>query len=284
MSGVDDERYVAGDVAPAIVGPMRRRKDGRWDWRDANRRSLEAAYGSWVIRVLETDGHTITDLWSPDYDRDRQPELLTRPELAMRIDGEQAALDVTMFTTNVVSRAAGRGTAIRREIESRLTSLDDERSILGSVVYDRDKLIALTRRQRLEQTDSIADAYVAAARSTTGAVGNQRLEIPLSWVRGAAITLTTDRPGRRRINVYVMPPRPDVALQVDSFILECIARKGSQMAPWGRGILVIGHGFYEAAVDVQAGFARLRQCPWWRVYWAGPSPDDVHLVAKGEAG
>ena len=74
MSRVDDQSTLAGDVAPAILGPMRRRKDGRWDWRDQNRRSLEAGYASWVVRILETSGHRMADLWSPDYDR-RSPNL-----------------------------------------------------------------------------------------------------------------------------------------------------------------------------------------------------------------
>lgn len=56
----------AGDVGPAMISPMRRRKDGRWDWRDQGRRSVEAAAASWVVRILEDEGHQIDDLWSPD--------------------------------------------------------------------------------------------------------------------------------------------------------------------------------------------------------------------------
>jgi len=284
MFGVDDQRNVAGDVAPAIIGPMRRRKDGRWDWRDQGRRSLEASAASWVVRILEMDGHRITDMWSPDYDRGRSPEHVTRPELAMMVDGEPAALDVTMFTTHATSMASGRGAAIRRQIETRLTALNDDRSILGMVVYDRDGLLALTRRQTLEATGMLADAYVGTIRATTGKVENRRLDMPLPWVRGASVTVNADLVGRRRLSVHVLSPPGDIASQVDAFILECIEKKGAQMAPWGRGILVIVHGFHEAAEDVEAGFARLGRCPWWRVYWAGPGPEYVHLVATGDAG
>src|SRR4029453_7004283 len=130
-----ERRSVASQVAPAIIGPMRRRKDGRWDWRDQNRRALEASYASWGVHKLELEGHAIDNLWSPDYERTRRPEIATRPELALTIDGEQAGLDVTMFITFVASWAAGRGAAIRQEIEKRLTALDDARSILGAVSY-----------------------------------------------------------------------------------------------------------------------------------------------------
>jgi hypothetical protein len=261
---------------------MRRRKDGRWDWRDQNRRSLEASYASWVVDKLELEGHAIDDVWSPDYERSRRPEMATRPDLAMTIDGEQAGLDITMFTTFVASWAAGRGAAIRQVIETRLMALDDARSILGAVSYDRAGLLKLSRRRLLEETDSLADAFVASVRSSHGPAGRVDLEVPLAWVRAAGMTLSHVRGQRRSVYIDVRSPRGDVATQVDAFILECVEKKGSQLAPWGRGILAIAHGPRETADDVRAGFNRSGRCPWWRVYWCGPSPELVHLVAAGE--
>jgi hypothetical protein len=282
MTDMAGARTAAEEVAQSIIGPMRRRKDGRWDWRGQNKRSLEAAAASWVVRSLETDGHRITDLWSPDYDRSRSLEQLTRPELAMILDGKRAALDVTLFTTKDSSTASARGAALRREIETRLTGAADDRSVLGLVVYDRTALLSLTKQQRLDATDAIADAYLKVAGSTTGKVVNLRLDVSFPWLRGASITLTPGRGQRRRVTVNVLAPKGHTAPTVDAFIQERISKKGSQMATWGRAILVIVHGSDATADDVAAGFARLGNCPWWRVYWAGPGPEHVTLVAVGE--
>lgn len=92
-----------------------------------------------------------------------------------------------------------------------------------------------------------------------------QLSLDLPWVRGAGITLSTNLPGRRRVSVYVHAPHGDVASMVDQFIVERIARKTSQLAPLGRGILVMVHGFDATAADVREGFDRLSRCPWWRV-------------------
>jgi hypothetical protein len=276
---MDDDPKVAGDVAPALIGPVRRLKDGRWDWRDQSRRSLEAAAASWVVRILEDDGHRIADLWSPDYDRMREPHRRTHPELAMSIDGERAALDVTLFTTNDRSAAAGRGTTLRNAIVARLADLNDERSILGMVSYEPVALVAVSKREIASQISVVVDACEAAVRSSSNSADRLRLDVPVTWVRGAAITLTTDVPGRRRVNVYLHAPRGDVAAQVDQFIVERIAKKTAQLAPWGRGILAIVHGFDESAADLRAGFNRLGPCPLWRIYWVGASPELVELVA-----
>lgn len=278
---MDEQPKVAGDVAGAIVGLPRRRKDDRWDWAEQSRRSLEAAVASWVIAILEADGHRITDLRSPDYERDRDPEQLTRPELAMRLDGEAAALDVTMFTTNDASRAGARGDAIREAIEAHLTSLDEGRSFLGVVAFDRAGLIALNTRQVREGTAVLVDAYMAAVQSSLSTTDRLQLDVHLPWIRGASLTITKALPRRRWVSIYVREPRGDIASQVDAFILERIGKKASQLKPWGRGILVIVHGFDETAEDVRAGFDRLGHSPLWRVYWAGPSPELVELVASG---
>lgn len=200
----------------------------------------------------------------------------------MAIDGERAALDVTMFTTIGASTAGAYGATLRKAIETRLKALDGHRSVLGLVVYDRAGLLALTKPQRLDATEAIAAAFAAEAESTMGEADRLRIDVRVPWVRGASVSLTTDPRERRRVSVHVLAPRGDVAEQVDTFIRERIAKKRSQMAPWGRAILVVVHGCEETADDVAAGFARLGRCPWWRVYWAGPSPDDVHLVASDE--
>lgn len=277
-----DPPKVAGDVAPAIIGSMRRLKDGRWDGRGQTRRSLEAAVASWVVRILEDEGQQITDLWSPDYDRSRKPHRPTHPELAMKIDGKQAALDVTMFTTKVLSAAGGRGGTLRRQIKVRLASVGDQRSILGVVSYDPVALVAIPKRDIASQIEVVVDAFEAAVRSQPGDVHQLRLNVPLPWVRGVSATLTTELAGRRpRANVYVRAPHGDIEAQVDQFLFERIPKKTAQLAPWGIGILVIVHAFGVSAADVRAGFERLGRCPWWRVYWAGPAPELVELVATG---
>lgn len=201
----------------------------------------------------------------------------------MTIDGEPSALDVTMFTTNDRSAAGGRGQTLRRAIEARLGALDDERSILGMVSFDPVELIAVPKRAIASQMTAVVDAYEDAVRSSPGSVDRLQLCLALPWVRGAGITLTTDLPGRRRVSVHMHAPRGDAASTVDQFILERIARKTSQLAPWGKGILVIVHGFDATAADVRAGFDRLGRCPWWRVYWAGPSPENVERVGGSGA-
>lgn len=228
------------------------------------------------------EGHRIADLWSPDYERLREPDRPTNPELAMTIDGERAALDVTMFTTNHRSRAGARAVAIQKAIETRLLGLDDKRSVLGLVVYDSAALIAAPKRELPAQISVLVDAYVAAIRSSPANVDQLSLRTALPWVRGASLKLTTDPPGQRRVSVYIRAPRGDIATLVDQFILERVDKKTLQLAPWGRGILVIVHGLGESAADVRAGFDRLGRCPFWRVYWVGASPEDVELVAASE--
>lgn len=44
---------VANEVGPLIIGPMRRRRDGNYDWRGQSNRSLEGSVASWVIDRLE---------------------------------------------------------------------------------------------------------------------------------------------------------------------------------------------------------------------------------------
>ena len=110
--------------------------------------------------------------------------------------------------------------------------------------------------------------------------GPRRVNVPYMWVRGASLTVSRDLgPSRRRVSIHVLPPRGDMPRQVDDFIRERVASKGPQLTPWGRGILVTVHGSSETADDVAAGIARFGEVPWWRVYWVGPSPDQVHLVA-----
>ena len=95
----------------------------------------------------------------------------------------------------------------------------------------------------------------------------------------SGLTLTEVPDGRRRVAIHVTSSRVDVVAYVDRFIAEAMAKKVRQLEPWGRGILVVVHGFGFSAMDVRAGFGRLGRCPWWRVDWAGPSPELVELVA-----
>jgi hypothetical protein len=280
LSEMESPNRVANDVGPAIIGPMRRRKDGRWDWHTQSRRSLEAAVASWVIDLLEKEGHRIDDLWSPDYDRARRPELQSRPELAMTIDGEPAALDVTMFTTNLASAAAARASRIRKSLEAQVAEAAGGRSALGLVVYREEALNGVSRRELITQTASLGTAYVAAVEAIQDTSDRQVVQVPYSWVKGASLTLARDGLDRGRTRIHLIPSRPDMASHADTFVAELLASKGAQLAAWGRGIVVVVHGFRETPEDVAAGFARGPSLPWWRVYWVGPSPDHIHLVAS----
>jgi hypothetical protein len=282
VTDADKRPRLAGEVGPTIIGPMRRLKDGRWDWRSQSRRSLEAAVASWVVRILEDEGHRIEDLRSPDYDGLPKRKHESYPELSMIVDGEPSALDVTIFTTEGRSAAGARGQALRRAIEASLTALDDDRSILGMVAYDPIELFAVPKRRVAAQLTAVADAYEEAVRSSPDATDRLQLSVSLPWVRGASLTITPAHAGsRRRVSLYVLSARGDVAATVDQFIAERVPKKTKQLAPWGRGILVIVHGFDETAADVRAGFERFGSCPFWRVYWSGASPDSVELVAAG---
>jgi hypothetical protein len=174
---------------------------------DAGRRSLEAAVASWVVDILERQGHRVADLWSPDYDRGRDPERLTRPELAMTLDGDPAALDVTMFTTNEAAGAAGRAARIQHAIETHLNSLDDERSILGVVGFEGAGLNALTKGEVTEAASSLAEAFEAAARAISGNAQGVKLAVASPWLRSVSITITTARPGTSRASIYMREPR-----------------------------------------------------------------------------
>lgn len=286
MSTLEDEPplsesdRVANQVAPAMIGPMPRRKDGRWDFRDQGRRSLEAGAASWVIDLLQAEGHEIDDLWSPDYEPKRRPDIATRPELAMTINGEPAALDVTMFTTNARSAAAARAPRIREALEAATREAAGGRSVFGPVVYDIDALRTLPRLQVDSEALRLAAALAEGVTAIPETAENVRIATPCAWVRGASVSVSRPMRGKDRVSILIMPPRTDVNTQVDEFISERVVSKGRQLAPWGRGILVIVHGFDESPHDLADGFARWGPVPWWRVYWVGPSPEHIHLVAS----
>lgn len=278
-SHLNQARRVATDVAPLIIGRLRLRKDGRYDMRGQGRRSLEATAASWVIDGLDAEGHRIEDLWSPDYERSRRPEISTRPELAMSLDGMPAALDVTMFTTNAASAAHARAVRIRDALKGKLRDLIEERSIHVFVVYDADHLLALSRRELESQTQAFVDATVQAWKALPAEADRAEVVAPLGWLRGATLTVRPASQFRPRADVTMFPPRGDLSHMVDMFIAERVLSKGRQMTPWGRSILVVVHGFRETPADLVAGFRRHGDVPWWRVYWVGPSPDHIQLVA-----
>lgn len=257
-----------------MIGPMRLRKDGRWDSRDHSRRSLEAAAASWVVRSLEEGGHRIDDVWSPDYERERRPELHRRPDCALTIDGFAATVEVTMFATTAHSTASAMGNEIRQAVSREIRErLPEEWSVLGHVVYQEELLLARGKARRQRDARDLTDLIIATV-VPEGPFTNLRLssDVLPPWAAGASITAS--RRERRSVDVYVMPPRGDVAAQVDGFIEQCLESKSDQHAGWGEGILAVVHGFHESAEDLRAGFERRSDCPWWRVYWvpAGPPP------------
>lgn len=274
-----DER-VANLVAPALIGPPRRRKDGRWDMRGMSRRSLEATAASWVVDLLQAEGHRIDDLWSPDYDRSRRAEMPTRPELAMDLDGEPAALDVTMFLTQRRAKAGARAAAMRAMLEDAASAAARDRSVLGLVVYDIAGLAEIPRQHLDDERERLTAAIAAGVAAIPDVAESQAVSTDCRWVLGVSVTVHEPTEGGLRVSLIMMPQRSGVAAQVDEFVAERATSKARQLGPWGRSVLVIVHGWEETYQDVADGFARYGQLPLWRVYWVGASPEQIHLVAS----
>lgn len=198
----------------------------------------------------------------------------------MELDGQPAALDVTMFTTNVLSPGSARAARVKDAIVARLLDLPGESDLLAAVSFDPAAIMKPKPTALAGEIRRLADAYEAALRSLGDADEVDVTGMPL-WVRRARLKVRPDRAGPRKVTFFTNRPRPDPAGEVDLFIAECVRRKGGQMTAWGSGILVISHGLHETADDLRAGFERLEACPWWRVYWAGAAPELVEVVATG---
>ena len=91
------------------------------------------------------------------------------------LDGESAALDVTMFTTNDKAAAGARAARNRAALNAGVVDAAAGRSVSGLVVYDIDVLRDLPK----ELVDYEAARLVAAASDAIAAVSGVAQNVPV---------------------------------------------------------------------------------------------------------
>lgn len=179
--------------------------------------ALEDVAVSWVIRDLDEEGHSVREIGKPDRDGTLRPELLRRPDSAIELDGEPAAIEATRFKATASSAAAARASEIQDYVRDGLRARADGRSVTASVSFDEAKLLARPRRMMVEDAERILAAIV----SLTVSVGEgQSLSLDAathpSWVRASGVTISRDH--RAVIGLWLHSPREDVADRVDAFL------------------------------------------------------------------
>ncbi len=89
-------------------------------WLRDSKRSLEDVAVSWVIGDLQAEGLSLGDIWRPEREPNRRPELRRRPDCALTMDGRPAAIEATLFTTTAEGAGAARAEVVKTLLESRL--------------------------------------------------------------------------------------------------------------------------------------------------------------------
>ena len=132
-------------------------------WWPNPRRDLERVLVESIVRSLEDEGRAVSEVWSPeDSPTDlRMAGRPSRPDGALRIDGREAAIDVTGFWTSERGEAAVRAKAIGRLVEKALAEASLELRALVFLVYRSDELVTVDDR-----ADQAADAERSPQRSS----------------------------------------------------------------------------------------------------------------------
>ena len=247
--------------------------------------SIEDVAISWVIAALREEGHDVEDIWSPDRDLSRRPELRRRPDCAVMIDDQPAAIEVTMFTSEDEAEAGARVADTQAIVTDILWASYEWGGLspLSLVLFDPAKLAGTSRNARSADA-ALLGRKLAAAVGGAGEMTSARLDdmrgLP-GWVLSISMTVTNQLQPPRA-DVILMAPRGEVTRRVDNFVAGRIKAKGSQHDGWGLGILAIMHGVGEKAEDLRTGFARCDAHPWWRVYWIDREPPP-ELVSESSA-
>lgn len=228
-----------------------------------------------VIVQLAGEGRVVSDLWHPDWSRrtDRRSAAFdTTPDAAMKIDGEQAALEVTTTWTGDRGTAGHRAGGFRKRLERDLQARGAGLTTIILGTYD---IAALASRPKGIE-DAELEQLVAAIVEISDRGPCGRVPVPDAgrppWLVSAIVTCYgSDRP---RVTTYLRPPRDPGAWAAE--IVPHVRGKAGQVEPWGIGMVVLVHGFTETLQEVQGAFAGVRDLPLWRVYWM--DPHRAHLV------
>lgn len=275
--GQRDPRHRTRHARPLRVPPARR--PDWWpdpDW-DLERVAIER-----VVRHLEAEDRSITGLWYPDHDRDyARIAGRTTPEAAVRIDGHEAAIEVTHAWPPPRGDAAFRATSTGRRIKAHLQEVRPALSIHVFGEFEIDAIMA--RRGGVEELEAaaIADAVVEIAdRGPCYQVPVAADRLP-RWIDFARVTRTTvvpDMPASVSVLLLARSDRPGHVADVLNFVTEV---KAPKLADWGLGIVVLIPGWSDLADDLAAALALRPDWPLWRVYWLNPG--DIRLVWQSQA-
>lgn len=234
-------------------------------WWPNPRRDLERVLVESIVRSLEDEGRAVSEVWSPeDSPTDlRMAGRPSRPDGALRIDGREAAIDVTGFWTSERGEAAVRAKAIGRLVEKALAEASLELRALVFLVYRSDELVTVDdRADQAADARAIATAVIAASGSEPVARQAVATATLPSWVDRLTLTLVAWRGRPEVLALPVQSDRRHIAETLDAIA----ARKGPQLSTWGLGIVGILRGLDNAEAEV-AAYLSTRDWPFWRVYW-----------------
>jgi hypothetical protein len=245
-------------------------------WLRDSKRGLEDVAVSWVIADLQAEGLSIGDIWRPEREPNRRPELRRRPDCALTINDQPAAIEATLFTTTAEAAGAARAEVVKTLLESRLNEAGLGIAVLGVAVYEPASIRRAGTNSDLQRDAEELVELIATHVRTVGEATAVRLGGPRpAWLRSLSITTTTQL--APKVEILFMAPRDRVARQAVQFFAERAAGKGDQHEGWGLGILSIIHGLYEKPDDLRVALAARDAWPWWRVYWIDRGPPPVRV-------
>lgn len=243
-------------------------------WLRESKRTLEDVAVSWVIADLQAEGLSITDIWRPEREPNRRPELRRRPDCALMIDGQPAAIEATLFTNTAEAAGAARAEVVKSLLESRLRDAGRGIAILGVAIYEPAQIRRGGTNHDLQRDARRLAEQIAAHVRAVGEATAVRLAGPHpAWLRSVSISTTTRLDPR--VEIHFMIPRDQVTRQAAQFFTDRATGKGDQHEGWGLGILSIMHGLDEKPDDLRDVLAARDAWPWWRIYWIDRGPPPV---------
>jgi hypothetical protein len=234
------------------------------------REELQRVGVSWVLRVLEDEGLAVTDVWYPEAapSDPRMAGRTSHPECACRLNGRQAAIDLTRFSTDSRGASSTFALEVRDQIVAHLEAAHLPFGVLAGINYNHAALARVGRPgDRARDAAALASAILDIARRGPVQSAPLPAELLPAWVKSAGLTVSDTRPGHAEVHPRsVRDPAAHVAEALDRIV----EGKGRQLAPWGLGIVAALNSHELTVDDVAAGLRARRDWPWWRFYWIGP--------------